>query len=60
MKSKITKITYEEVKNLGNYETCRVGAEAIVAESDNPTTVMHKLKRWVATQLDKGPYNDGE
>jgi len=58
MKSKITRIVYEEVKNLGEYETCRVTAEAVVVGDDNPGAVMHRLKRWVATQLDEGPYYD--
>jgi len=60
MKSKITEIDYEEIKNLGNHENCRVRRKAVITEGDNPAKVMRRLKRWVATQLDEGPYDDGE
>lgn len=58
MKSKINRISYEEVKSLGEYETCRIVAEADVVDGDSPAAVMKRLKRWVATQLDEGPYYD--
>ena len=58
MKSKITRLVYEEVKNLGNYENCRVVAEAVVATGDKPADVMRRLKRFVAVQLDEGPYRE--
>lgn len=58
MKSRITEITYTEVKRLGEYETCRVEATAMVVEGDKPDVVMRRLKRWVATQIDEGPYYD--
>lgn len=51
-KSRITRIMYCEVKNLGNYENCRVEAEALVAEDEKPANVMKRLKRWVREQLD--------
>lgn len=60
MKSHIVRITYEEIKNLGNYETCRVTAEAVVAEGESPAKVMGQIKRWVGTQLDEGPWCDQE
>jgi len=56
MKSKITRITYAEVKNLGDYETARVEAEAVVVPGDSPGAVMRRLKKWVAIQIDEGPY----
>jgi len=51
-KSRIVKIVYAEVKNLGNYETCRVEAEAIIPEGEKPADVMKRLKKWVREQLD--------
>ncbi len=59
MKSKITRIIYTEKKYLGGYESCEVAAEATVADGDNPARVMRRLKRWVATQVDEGPYKEG-
>ena len=29
-------------------------------QGDNPSAVMRRLKKWVATQLDEGPYYDDE
>lgn len=60
MKSRITRISYTEVKNLGGYETCRVEAEAEVAKGESPAKVMGQIKRWVGTQLDEGPWYDPE
>ena len=58
MKSRITRILYAEVRKIDRFETCRVEAEAIVVEGDPPTAVMRRLKRWVATQVDEGPYEE--
>ena len=58
MKSKITRIVFTQTKNLGNYENCRVEAEAIVEEEDNPNAVMKRLKQWVANQANEGPYDE--
>ncbi len=63
MKSRITEITFTQKKYLGDYESCEVSATATVVDGDPPAKVMHRLKRWVATQIDEGPYegdcNDG-
>jgi len=56
MKSKITRITYTELRKLSKYENCRVEAEAVVVPGDNPAAVMRRLKKWVAVQIDEGPY----
>ena len=52
-KARITRVTYTEVKNLGNYENCRVEAEALVPEGEDPAKVMKRLKHWVKTQLEE-------
>jgi hypothetical protein len=51
-KARITRITYCEVKNLGNYENCRIEAEAVIPEGEKPGDVMKRLKKWVQEQLD--------
>ena len=59
MKSKITKISFSLVKNLGNYETCRVEAEAEIHPDEKPTDVMKKLQAWVENQTEKSAaHND--
>ena len=58
-RSRITRIVYTELKTLGEYENCRVEAEATVAEGDSPAAVMRRLKKWVTTQVDEGPYDGG-
>ncbi|MBU0846510.1 hypothetical protein KKH23_04920 [Patescibacteria group bacterium] len=50
-KSRIVRIVYGRVKNLGNFENCRVEAEAEVAEGENPVTVMKRLRVWVEKQV---------
>jgi hypothetical protein len=52
MESKITRIAYSELRNLGDYENCRVEAEAVVAPGENPSKVMKHLRGWVRTQAD--------
>jgi len=47
----ITRVTYCRVKNLGDYETCRVEAEAVVSLDESPTVVMTRLRSWVEEQL---------
>ena len=58
MKSKITRVVYAEKKFLGNYETCEVTAEVTVDPEDNPANVMKRLKKWVAVQVDGGPWRE--
>ena len=60
VKSRITRIVYTQKKYLGHYESCEVSAEATVDQDDKPAAVMHRLKRWVGTQVDEGPYVDEE
>ena len=57
MKSRITRLVFTQKKYLGHYETCEVSAEVTVDTDDKPEDVMRRLKRWVATQVDEGPYN---
>lgn len=49
----ITKVSYTRVENLGNYENCRVEAEAVVNEGDDPNTVMKRLRKWVECQVEE-------
>lgn len=52
---KITKITYQAVKNLGNYESERLEASADVEEGEDPDDAALKLRRWVNLSLDAPP-----
>lgn len=52
---KITKITYQAVKNLGNYESERLEASADIEEGEDPTDAALKLRRWVNLTLDAPP-----
>jgi len=51
MALKITKVMYQRVSNLGNYEAERVEAEAEVGAKEDPDKVLAELKTWVNTQL---------
>ena len=48
-------ITYQRVKNLGNFETERVEASAELEDGDVEEDVLLELRRFVNTQLDLGP-----
>jgi hypothetical protein len=48
---KITTITIQKVKNLGNYENVRVDVTATVEEGDTPSMVAQRLHEWVTNQL---------
>ncbi len=48
---KITTISYQAVKNLGNYESERLEATAQLEEGENPDDVALKLRRWVNLTL---------
>lgn len=50
MESRIVRISYSRVKNIGNYENCRVEAEAEVVAGEKPGDVMKKLRAWVENQ----------
>lgn len=52
---KITKISYQAVKNLGNYESERLEAFADVEEGEDPDDAALKLRRWVNLTLDAPP-----
>lgn len=52
---KITKITYQAVKNLGNYESERLEASADIEEGEDPDDAAHSLRRWVNLTLDAPP-----
>jgi len=45
-------ITYERVKNLGNYENVRIGVTAEV-EDDDPGSVLKEIKKFVSVKLEK-------
>lgn len=46
--AEIRKIYVERVKNLGNYETVRVGVEAILEKGDEPIETYKTLRTYVA------------
>lgn len=48
---KITTISYQAVKNLGNYESERLEATADVEEGETPDDAALKLRQWVNLQL---------
>jgi len=58
MKSKIQEISFKYTHNLGNFESCTVSATVSIVEGDVPNHVMAKLKRWVTTQCEEGPYEE--
>ena len=48
----ITSISYQKVKNLGNYESERLEATATVEEDENVADAVSKLRAFVDLQLD--------
>lgn len=54
---KITAITYQAVKNLGNYESERLEASADVEAGEDPQDVALQLRRWVNLTLDAPPHS---
>lgn len=52
---KITTITYQAVKNLGNYESERLEATAEIEEGENRDDAALELRQWVNLTLDAPP-----
>ena len=52
---RITQVTVERVRNLGNYENTRFAATAPVAAGDDPAAVADALRAFVAAQLGLTP-----
>lgn len=50
---RLTQITIERVKNLGNYESKRMGVTAEVTEKDDITAVMSDVDLWLNWNLNK-------
>ena len=50
-KLKINTITYQRVKNLGNYETERLEVSISIDENEDPDFALKKLKFWVDKKL---------
>lgn len=48
---KITKISYQAVKNLGNYESERLEAHAEVEEGVDPIEAVGNLRAWVEERI---------
>ncbi len=48
---KITSISYQAVKNLGNYESDRLEATATVEQDESVTEAVKQLKAFVEAQL---------
>jgi hypothetical protein len=51
----ISKVTYQRVKNLGNYETERVEVEVALNEDENADKAFTAAKQYVNGKLDLGP-----
>lgn len=49
---KITSVSYQAVRNLGNYESERLEATADVALGDDPIETVRQLRLFVHEQLD--------
>lgn len=47
----ITKITYKRIKNLGNYQSEALEAEAYINQQENPDQVFAELKEFVMNSL---------
>lgn len=47
----ITSISYQAVKNLGNYESERLDATATVSDGEDPALLIKKLRKFVHAQL---------
>ncbi len=52
---KITSISYQAVKNLGNYESERLEATAIVEDGEDSVEKTKELRRFVHWQLIEPP-----
>ncbi len=57
---KITSISYQAVKNLGNYESERLEATAIVEDGEDPVEKTKELRRFVHWQLIEPPNFSGK
>lgn len=51
---RITQVSYTRLINLGDFENCRIGAEAQVDPGDDPVMVVEQLRQFVqqASQAD--------
>lgn len=52
---KISSISYQAVKNLGNYESERLEATATVEEGEDPALLIKNLRKFVHAQLIENP-----
>jgi hypothetical protein len=50
---KIRTITLERLVNLGNYESLRVSATAIVTKGEDPSKTLETLKDWMEEEIQK-------
>lgn len=51
----ISKVTYQRVKNLGNYETERVEVEVQLNEGEDANAAFNAAKKYVNGKLNLGP-----
>jgi hypothetical protein len=51
----IVSVRFGTTKNLGNYQSSRLDAEALVSEGESPEGVLERLKTWVSSQQGDGP-----
>lgn len=52
---KITVLTYQAVKNTGNYESKRLEASAQLDEGEDPNVAFKLLRDWVHDKLEPPP-----
>lgn len=57
---KITKITYQRVKNLGNYESERLEIEVETNEKENYESKVKEMKKFVEKNLNIEKKDDDE
>lgn len=55
---KIRTITYDRVKNLGNYENEKIHVEALLEEGEDPDIVLNGLRDFVDFHLQSRPLNE--
>ena len=57
LKTTIVAVSYEAVRNLGNYESERLRADAIVGDGQDPALALRDLRSFVEAYLQPSPGN---
>ncbi len=56
----VVKVSYEQVKNLGNYQSARFGVEVAVNEGESPVAAMDRAKAFVGHYVNGNGYAPDE